>query len=140
MNVRRLRRVFDLAVAVAVVGCGDDATDWATPPAEPAQTKELTAELIEFGDNWKRASEVRRLAMADLAKVQSLFHGATKSQVQTALNDADESGIDRFSEDVMRYELGDAPAAYGGGKYHLTFVFEDDEVVRVMTNAISDTP
>lgn len=78
--------------------------------------------------------------MADLAKVHPLFQGATKAQIKEAFGQAAESGIDKFGEDVMRYELGDVPEADGGGKYHLTFVFQNNGVVRVMGNFVSFSP
>jgi hypothetical protein len=78
--------------------------------------------------------------MADLAKVHPLFQGATKPQIKKAMGQATETGIDKFGDDVMRYELGDVPEADGGGKYHLTFVFENNVVVRVMGNFVSFSP
>ncbi len=78
--------------------------------------------------------------MADVAKVGTLFEGVPKTQISELFGDATQVGIDKFGEDVLRYELGDVPEADGGGKYHLTFVFEKDVVIRVMGNFISLSP
>lgn len=105
--------------------------------AAPNSGSDLVKKRSEVGDRWKSASPDKRRELADVRTFHSLFQGATKAQVEEALGAADESGVDTFGEDVMRYELGTAPESEGGGSYHLTFVFENDAVVRVMGNFIS---
>jgi hypothetical protein len=61
-------------------------------------------------------------------------------RVSELLGEATQAGIDQFGEDVLRYELGDVHEADGAGRYHLTFVFEDNKVVRVMGNIFSFSP
>jgi hypothetical protein len=149
-----------LLAASALIGCGERPTSQdplatpsrtsAPPPTvvleeanEPVATNvtaELTTEQTDFGNEWKASSTEERRRMADLAKVYPLFQGATKPQIKAALGVPSGAGIDRFGDDVMRYELGDVPGADGGGKYHLTFVFKDDVVVTVMGNFISISP
>ena len=115
-----------LLATSALIGCGDQPTS-----QDP---------LADFSYEWKAASTEERRRMADLVKVYPLFQGATKPQITAALGEPSEEGIDRFGDDVMRYELGDVPESDGGAKYHLTFVFEDDVVVNVMGNFISISP
>ena len=148
-------------VATVVTGCGgrpsttqDNRPATSTQVPDPVGTSEsstelpetnkvapqLTTEQTEFGDKWKAASQEERRAMADVAKVHMLFQGATRTQIKEAFGQADETGIDKFGDDVTRYELGAVPEADGGGQYHLTFVYENDTVVRVMGNFVSIAP
>ncbi len=144
-------------VATVITGCGDpstirDATSVnSTPPRQSPNstaqlsqqqtaTEALSDERISFGTKWKAAALEDRRAMADVAKVGTMFQGVTKTEISELFGDATQAGVDKFGEDVLRYELGDVPEADGGGKYHLTFVFEDNVVVRVMGNFFSLTP
>jgi hypothetical protein len=144
-------------LATVITGCGDrpttqDATPAnSTPPQESPDstdlvsqqqtaTQALSAEQINFGTKWKAAGIDDRRAMADVAKVGAMFQGVSKTQIGELFGEATQAGIDRFGEDVLRYELGDVPEADGGGKYHMTFVFEANVVVRVMGNFFSLSP
>lgn len=107
---------------------------------EEIVAKPLSTEQTDFSDQWKSASEADRRTMADLRKVYPVFLGAEKSQIEKAFGQPTNAGVDNFGADVMRYGLGDAPEADGGGKYHLTFVFEDELVVSVMGSSATIAP
>jgi hypothetical protein len=113
-------------------GCGKE------PPGGTAESTDgVSDERAEFGTAWKEASIDQRRQMVDIIKISTLFQGATKSEVNDAMGPADTMGVDKFGEDVMRYELGVMPENLGGGSYHLTIVFENDLVVNVMSNVVS---
>jgi hypothetical protein len=107
---------------------------------EEIVAKPLSTEQTDFSDQWKSASEGERRTMADLRKVYPVFLGAEKGQIEKAFGQPTNAGVDNFGADVMRYELGDAPEVDGGGKYHLTFVFEDELVVSVMGSFATSAP
>ena len=132
-----------LCLLIAAIGCSPK-----KPPEQilsESQLRELDPELNrmsreEFAAKWRSSEATERQRLADLRIVFGLFDGAMKSEVLDALGEPDEMGIDPFNEDVTKYLLGEAPEQEGGGHYHLTFVFEDDRVIRVMGNQTSLIP
>jgi hypothetical protein len=162
MCYRMMRRFYALLLtALMLSGCGDDAATpdaSSTPPPDVSNPQstvpsddsdeaavesvapELSTEQAAFADKWTSASEAERRTMADLAKVYPVFLGATQTHIEKAIGKPTTAGVDAFGTDLMRYELGDVPEADGGGKYHLTFVFEDGKVVSLMGNSVTISP
>ena len=138
-----MQRFLPLTLAVCcIVGCGrgpsgqqNDSNGVANGPTTNVDVT-LSAEAADLSKRWKTASLEERQTLADVGKVGQMFMGATREQVKAVFGKADQSGIDDFGEDILRYELGTIPDTTDA-KAHLTFGFENDVVSNVMGNCIS---
>lgn len=138
-----MRTILCVLALTISVGCSEKPISESTaqPDAIDAGTQQLNpvtaADRESFGAVWRNADDGARQKMADLSKVHPLFNGASKKVVEEALGSPSFSGVDKFGEDTMKYELGAMPEDIGGGQYHLTFVFENAIVIRVMGNSMT---
>jgi hypothetical protein len=127
-----MRRVLIIVLAIAgVLGCGEKTEAPGTGGAIATP-----AEIDDFAERWKNATLEERQDMADLEKVGKLFLGATKDQIESVFGPPDQSGIDDWGNDVMRYELGTMPDL-DGHAVHLAFEFQDGIVTVLTGNTIS---
>jgi hypothetical protein len=138
-----MKRFLPLALAVCcMIGCGrqpsgqqNDSSETANVPATTMDVP-LSPEVAELSKRWKAASLEERQILADVNKIGKIFLGASREEVRAAFGEADQSGIDMYGDDVLRYELGTIPDTEDA-KAHLTFVFENDVVSNVMGNSFS---
>jgi hypothetical protein len=126
-------------VILSASGCGDkkgqtDSSDASLPAVRGATSS--SSDIDDYATQWEAATPQERQGLADLNKVSQLFLGADKEKIEEVFGPADQSGIDDFGMDVMRYELGTLKDM-DGQKAHLTFVFEKGVVTSVMGNSIS---
>ena len=135
-----MRRLLPLAFTIcATLGCNSNSTQSHSSDAILAGSPEatdLSLEVNEFAGRWKNATPQEHQQMADLSKVGRLFMGARREEIKAVFGAPDQSGIDNFGADVMRYELGPLPDL-DGLPAHLTFEFENGVVARLTGNAIS---
>ncbi len=138
-----MQRFLPLALAMCcIIGCGRRPSAQQNDSSETANVSTTTVdaplspEAAELSKRWKEASLEERQILADVNKVGKIFLGASRAQVRAAFGEADQSGIDMYGEDVLRYELGTIPDTEDA-KAHLTFVFENDVVSNVMGNSFS---
>ena len=121
---------------VLVLGCSsqEDAPD-------ESGTISVSAEGLsreEFAERWLKADTKTRLELADTSMLYQYYQGEGKSAVVEELGEPDEQGVDKFGEDIVRYNLGKAPEELGDYMMHVTFVFEQDSVIRVMGNFVAE--
>ena len=126
-------------VIVSASGCGDkngqtDSGETRLPAAQGAISS--SSDIDDYAEKWKAATAQERQGLADLNKVSQLFLGADKERIEEVFGRPDQSGIDDFGMDVMRYELGTLKVM-DDQEAHLTFVFEKGVVTSVMGNSIS---
>ena len=139
-----MHRLIIILVATWIAGCSQQPPRSENPANEtsdatvPEAVAEGTADWTTFSKRWASASHADRRSMANVMEIGEAFQGATKGRVNEVFGEADQSGMDDFGEDVLRYELGEMPGSDGTAQYHLTFVFDQDVVVRVMGNFISE--
>lgn len=120
---------------VLVVGCS---TQQDTP--DQSESISVAAEGLsrpEFAEQWREADTKARLELADTSMLYQYYQGEGKSAVMEELGEPDEQGVDNFGEDIARYNLGKAPEDLGDYMMHVTFVFEQDSVIRVTGNFVS---
>ncbi len=131
--IRFNRLIFVVVAVSSITSCNRQPANHSSPVVIPEEAVNWTT----FSDRWASASHEDRRSLANVMEIWTAFNGSTREQIKNVFGKADQSGVDKYGEEVLRYELGAIPELDGVIQYHLTFVFENDAVIRVMGNFIS---
>jgi hypothetical protein len=88
-----------------------------------------------FAEKWRQASIQERKEMIDLSLLQE-FVSKGREDVISVFGVPSFDGANDFGEHEIRYDFDPVPETDGAIFQHLTFIMEDDKVVRVELNIL----